>query len=79
MYLDLSEWTGELLFHVNSHQLILEEEEFDNEVYRMTQFMNSHPLSPARMPHRHGGYALICLKLIYIWLCLSTKSLRSSD
>lgn len=46
-----------MLFHVNSHEkVILEDKEFNNEVYKMTHFLNNQPLSPARMTHRDGHY-----------------------
>lgn len=32
----------------------------------MTQFMNSHPLSPARMTHRNGGYAHLSKANLYM-------------
>lgn len=65
--------------YVFSHQMVtLEEEEFDNEAYRMAHFLNSHPLSEAisvisQWPIEMA-VLVICLKLIYIWLNLSASS-----
>lgn len=58
MWIDLSIWAKDVkifVFHVNAHQRMTSaEEEFDNQVDRMTHSVDSHPLSPV-IPAFPGG------------------------